>query len=88
MGGAFHAARLPEDLQPEDRSYEFADITSNAYYEWYFRTRISSLPRRPTAAICAATFKEFPAGTKAENLRHRRRFVEDERGRGRIELML
>ncbi len=35
LGRAVHAAARAQALQSSDRPYEFADITSNTYYDWF-----------------------------------------------------
>jgi arylsulfatase len=41
--------------------YEFADVTSNVYYDWFLRHGYLILVAQAAMARFVATFEEFPA---------------------------
>jgi len=45
--------------------FEFAHITSNTYYDWYFDHVYLLVPAQHLVARFLATFKEFPPRQKA-----------------------
>ena len=53
--------------------YEFADITSNSYYDWFIYHAYILYAAQIAAAKFAATFKDFPPMPEARQLHHRRR---------------
>ena len=60
VGRAVHAVAAAEDLQPPHRPNEFADVTSNAYYDWFIHHAYILYGAFAIADKFAATFKEFP----------------------------
>jgi arylsulfatase A-like enzyme len=57
----FIRLRLPKIFNLRTDPYEFADITSNTYYDWSLHNLYFVLAAQTAAAKFAATFKEFPA---------------------------
>jgi arylsulfatase len=57
----FTRLRLPKLYNLRTDPYEFADITSNSYYEWFLYHDYILLGAYAIADKWAATFKEFPA---------------------------
>ena len=80
LGGAVHAAADAEALQPADRPYEFADITSNTYYDWFLHNAYFIYRGADRGGEVRGDLQGVPAGPEAEQLHHRRRDGEDERG--------
>jgi hypothetical protein len=56
----FTKLRLPKLYNLRTDPYEFADITSNAYYEWMLYHDFILFGAYAIADKWAATFKEFP----------------------------
>ena len=56
----FVRLRLPKLYNLRTDPYEFADVTSNAYYDWYLYHAFLLMASQTLAARFAATFKEFP----------------------------
>jgi len=61
----FVALRLPKMYNLRTDPYEFADVTSNTYWEWYIRHVYIIYPAQTMAAEFVATFKDFPPAQKA-----------------------
>jgi hypothetical protein len=60
----FTRLRLPKIFNLRTDPYEFADVTSNSYYEWYLYHAYILYGAFAVADKFAATFKEFPAMQK------------------------
>jgi arylsulfatase len=56
----FTKLRLPKLFNLRTDPYEFADITSNSYYDWYLYNDYLIFAAQTIAAQWAATFKDFP----------------------------
>jgi arylsulfatase A-like enzyme len=56
----FTRLRVPKLYNLRTDPYEFADVTSNTYYEWFLRRDYIVLAINVVAAKFAETFKEFP----------------------------
>ena len=56
----FMRLRLPKIFNLRTDPYEFADITSNTYYDWFLHNAYFIYAAQACAAKFAATFKEFP----------------------------
>jgi arylsulfatase len=56
----FTRLRVPKIFNLRTDPYEFADITSNSYYEWFLYHGYFILVAQAAAAKFAASFKEFP----------------------------
>ncbi len=56
----FTHLRVPKLFNVRTDPYEFADITSNTYYEWFFRRDYIVFAINMIAVKFAETFKEFP----------------------------
>jgi arylsulfatase len=56
----FTRLRLPKFFNLRTDPYEFADITSNTYYDWYIHHVYVLYAAQAIAAQFAATFKDFP----------------------------
>jgi arylsulfatase len=56
----FTRLRLPKLYNLRTDPYEFADITSNTYYDWMIRTGFIVLSAQAVVAKFMETFKEFP----------------------------
>ena len=84
LGRAIHAPPCAQDLYNlRTDPYEFADVTSNAYYDWLTLPRcILLMASRSLAAQFAATFKDFPIVQKPNTFTIDDAIGEDERGRG------
>jgi arylsulfatase A-like enzyme len=61
----FIALRLPKIFNLRTDPYEFADITSNTYWEWVIENVFMVYPAQTLAAKFIETFKEFPPAQKA-----------------------
>jgi arylsulfatase A-like enzyme len=59
-GEPFTRLRLPKLFNLRTDPYEFADVTSNTYYEWFIRHCFVIYPIIAIAGKWADTFKEFP----------------------------
>ena len=57
----FTRLRVPKLFNLRTDPYEFADVTSNTYYDWFFYHGYFIMVAQAAAAKFAATFKEFPA---------------------------
>jgi len=57
----FTRLRLPKLYNLRTDPYEFADQTSNTYYDWYLHNAYFIYASQVGAAMFADTFKEFPA---------------------------
>src|SRR5271168_2793193 len=62
----FVPLRLPKIFNLRIDPYEFADITSNTYWNWVIENVFMVYPAQDMAAQFIATFKEFPPSQKAE----------------------
>jgi arylsulfatase len=60
----FVRLRLPKLYNLRTDPYEFADVTSNSYYEWFIHHAYIVLAAQVIVAKFAETFKEFPAVQK------------------------
>ena len=56
----FTRLRLPKFFNLRTDPYEFADVTSNTYYDWYIHHVYVLYAAQAIAAQFAATFKDFP----------------------------
>jgi len=56
----FTRLRVPKLFNLRTDPYEFADVTSNTYYEWFFRRDYIALAANMVVAKWAETFKDFP----------------------------
>ena len=56
----FTRLRLPKVYNLRTDPYEFADITSNTYYDWFLHNAYFIYAAQTGAATFAETFKEFP----------------------------
>jgi arylsulfatase len=56
----FTRLRMPKLYNLRTDPYEFADITSNTYYDWFFHNAYFIYAAQTGAAKFAETFKEFP----------------------------
>jgi arylsulfatase len=57
----FTRLRLPKMYNLRTDPYEFADVTSNTYYEWYIHHAYLVYAAQFIAGQFAATFKDFPS---------------------------
>ena len=57
----FTSLRLPKLFNLRTDPYEYADITSNTYYDWFLHNAYFIYVAQAAAAKFAETFKEFPA---------------------------
>jgi arylsulfatase len=57
----FTRLRLPKLFNLRTDPYEFADITSNTYYDWFIHNAYFIYAAQAGAKKFAETFKEFPA---------------------------
>jgi arylsulfatase A-like enzyme len=64
-GEPFTKLRLPKLFNLRTDPYEFADVTSNTYYEWFIRHVYIVYPILAIAGKWAETFKDFPPIQKA-----------------------
>ncbi|MBK0402507.1 arylsulfatase [Adhaeribacter sp. BT258] len=56
----FTRLRVPKLFNLRTDPYEFADITSNSYWDWYSHTAYLFFLAQAAAGMFAETFKEFP----------------------------
>ena len=56
----FTRLRLPKLFNLRTDPYEFADVTSNTYYDWILYNDYFIFAAQAAAAMFADTFKEFP----------------------------
>jgi len=56
----FTRLRLPKLFNLRTDPYEFADVTSNTYYDWILYNDYFLFAAQAAAAMFADTFKEFP----------------------------
>jgi len=56
----FTRLRLPKVFNLRTDPYEFADVTSNTYYDWILHNDFFIFAAQAGAAKFAATFKDFP----------------------------
>ncbi len=61
----FVTLRAPTILNLRTDPYEFAQITSNTFYDWMFRRVYLLVPAQAGIAEFLGTFKEFPPSQKA-----------------------
>jgi arylsulfatase A-like enzyme len=61
----FVTLRVPKIYNLRTDPYEFADTTSNTYWEWYIHHVYLVYPAQTLAAEFVATFKDFPPAQKA-----------------------
>jgi arylsulfatase A-like enzyme len=59
-GEPFTKLRLPKMFNLRTDPYEFADVTSNTYYEWFIRHVFIVYAATDIAGKWAATFRDFP----------------------------
>ena len=57
----FVKLRVPKMFNLRTDPYEFADVTSNSYWDWMFHNAFLVYGAQAAAAKFAETFKEFPA---------------------------
>jgi len=60
----FTRLRVPKIYNLRTDPYEFADITSNTYYDWFLHNAYFVLVAQAAAGKFAETFKEFPSVQK------------------------
>ena len=60
----FTRLRLPKLFNLRTDPYEFADVTSNTYWEWYMCHAYFIMLAQAAAGKFAETFKDFPAMQK------------------------
>ena len=63
-GEPFVRLRVPKIFNLRTDPYEFADVTSNSYYEWFMYHAYFIYVAQAAAAKFADTFKQFPAVQK------------------------
>ena len=56
----FTRLRVPKIFNLRTDPYEFADITSNTYWDWFIHNAYFILVAQAAAAKFAETFREFP----------------------------
>jgi hypothetical protein len=56
----FTPLRMPKMFNLRTDPYEFADITSNTYYDWFLHNAYFIYVAQAGAAKFAETFKDFP----------------------------
>jgi arylsulfatase len=59
------ALRLPKIFNLRTDPYEFADITSNTYWDWIFDHAFILVPAQALVGEFLQTLKEFPPRQKA-----------------------
>jgi arylsulfatase len=64
-GRPFVTGRIPKLFNLRTDPYEFADITSNTYWDWYLDRAFILVPCQDIIAEFLATLKEFPPAQKA-----------------------
>ncbi|MGH8204974.1 MAG: arylsulfatase, partial [Steroidobacteraceae bacterium] len=57
----FVRLRLPKIFNLRTDPYEFADITSNSYYDWYLYNCYFIYAAQTAMAMFVETFKQFPS---------------------------
>ena len=65
LGGAGCHVAASDNLQPADRPFEFADITSNTYWDWIFDHAYLLVPAQKIVGDFLATFKDYAPRQKA-----------------------
>jgi arylsulfatase A-like enzyme len=60
----FTRLRMPKIFNLRTDPYEFADVTSNSYYDWFLHNAYFIYAAQAGAAKFAETFKDFPAVQK------------------------
>ena len=73
----FTRLRLPKLFNLRTDPYEFADVTSNTYYDWFLYNAYFIYAAQAVAAKFADDVQGVPADPEAEHLHHRRRAGED-----------
>ena len=81
-GEPFVKLRLPKIYNLRTNPYEYADITSNSYYDWYHQPRLHPVWSVRDLRQVRGDVQGVPADSEAEHLHHRRRAGDDVR-RGR-----
>ena len=61
----FVPLRLPYTFNLRTDPYERAEITSNTYWDWFFRRAYMLVPAQAMVGEFIATFKDFPPRQKA-----------------------
>ena len=56
----FTRLRMPKIFNLRTDPYEFADITSNTYYDWFLHNAYFIYAAQTAAGKFAETFKDFP----------------------------
>ena len=64
-GEPFVTGRIPKLFNLRTDPYEFADITSNSYWDWYLDRAFILVPMQGIIADFLSTLKEFPPSQKA-----------------------
>ena len=77
----FARLRLPKFFNLRTDPYEFADVTSNTYYEWLLYHAYILYGAMTIAQKFADTFKDFPTIQKPNTLHDRRRDQDDAKTR-------
>ncbi len=67
----FTRLRLPKIFNLRTDPYEFADVTSNSYYDWYLYHAYILYGAFAIADKFAATFKDFPRDAETEHVHDR-----------------
>ncbi len=79
----FTRLRVPKLYNLRTDPYEFADVTSNTYYDWFFHRDYIALAANMVVGKFVETFKEFPILSEAQHVHDQRCDGIDERGRRR-----
>ena len=56
----FTSLRVPLLFNLRTDPYEFAQVTSNTYYDWFLQHSYIAVPAQEIVANFISTFKEFP----------------------------
>ena len=81
----FVRLRMPKIFNLRTDPYEFADVTSNTYYDWFLHNALLHLRRAAGGGEVCRDVQGVPGRPEAEQLHNRRRDGEDERGSQRRE---
>ena len=68
----FTRLRLPKIFNLRTDPYEFADITSNTYYDWFIHHAYFIYAAQAVAGEVRGDVQGLPADPEAEQLHHRR----------------
>jgi hypothetical protein len=64
-GEPFVTGRIPKLFNLRTDPYEFADVTSNSYWDWYLDRAFILVPMQGIIGKFLETLKEFPPSQKA-----------------------